>query len=179
MAHPQDYPNAQGRYKQTADPFSERRTKKVVQAEVMRLTGLKARDVTKIINVIFDVIARTLLEDRVFTLAQFGVFSITWRKACKTWHFTQKKHFIKPERCVLKFTPSKKFQRLVEALPVIKRPRGERTGGYKKYWDLRNPDHSLKNPPPTETTSPENQPTEITEQSPPIVEGGNEQQSQG
>jgi len=82
--------------------------------EIYKTTNMKKKDITLVVDTMFDVIKKTLQDGESVSISKFGSFVLTERKAKELYiPGTTDKVYVKAKK-VIKFKPSIKLKNAVE-----------------------------------------------------------------
>jgi nucleoid DNA-binding protein len=96
-------------------------TKKELIADLSNLTGMKHSDALLMVEALTDLVTRRLGEGYHITLRKFGTFDVRVARGKLGRNPKQPNSEMKiPDRCVVRFKPSKELRELVAAVPVEK-----------------------------------------------------------
>ena len=93
-------------------------TKKEIVKSISDETGLTQLEVKRIVQLTFDGIVQTLLEERRVELRNFGVFQVKSRKARKARNPRTGRQVEVPEKFVVTFKPGKEMEARVQELEL-------------------------------------------------------------
>lgn len=91
-------------------------TKKEIVKSISDKTGLTQLQIKEIVQLTFDGIVQTLLEERRVELRNFGVFQVKSRKARKARNPRTGRQVDVPEKFVVTFKPGKEMEARVQEL---------------------------------------------------------------
>jgi integration host factor subunit beta len=91
-------------------------TKKEIVKSISDKTGLTQLQIKEIVQLTFDGIVQTLLEERRVELRNFGVFQVKSRKARKARNPRTGRQVDVPEKFVVTFKPGKEMEAKVQEL---------------------------------------------------------------
>lgn len=96
-------------------------TKKELVADLSNLTGMKHADVLTMVEAFMDLVTSRLADGNDVTLRTFGTFDLRVARGKLGRNPKQPNSEMKiPDRCVVRFKPSKELRALVAAVPVEK-----------------------------------------------------------
>ena len=100
-------------------------TKKEIVKQISDRIGLTQLKTKEIVQLTFDAIVDTLLEDRRIELRNFGVFEVKLRKARKARNPRTGEKVDVPPKHVVTFKPGKEMEERVRQLAESRHPHGE------------------------------------------------------
>lgn len=130
-------------------------TKKEIVKSISDKTGLTQLQIKQIVQLTFDGIIETLLEERRVELRNFGVFQVKSRKARKARNPRTGRQVDVPEKFVVTFKPGKEMEARVQELEdaAANEARAESTDEGERGAP-RSSSHSQNNKPLGELRSP-------------------------
>jgi nucleoid DNA-binding protein len=94
-------------------------TKKEIVKQISEKIGLTQLKTKEIVQLTFDAIIDTLIQDRRIELRNFGVFEVKVRKARKARNPRTDDPVDVPPKNVVTFKPGKEMEERVRALPIL------------------------------------------------------------
>src|SRR6266436_7088207 len=103
-------------------------TKKEIVRQISERIGMTQLKTKEIVQLTFDAIVDTLLEDKRIELRNFGVFEVKQRKARKARNPRTGEKVDVPPKFVVTFKPGKKMEERVRQLSELSSPTPETDG---------------------------------------------------
>ena len=132
-------------------------TKKEIVKSISDKTGLTQLQIKEIVQLTFDGIIETLLDERRVELRNFGVFQVKSRKARKARNLRTGRQVNVPEKFVVTFKPGKKMEEEVRKLETAaqekaaEEARARAAAAMESAPELPSPPTSESAPPPPST----------------------------
>ncbi len=117
-------------------------TKKEIVKSISDKTGLTQLQIKEIVQLTFDGIVETLLEEGRVELRNFGVFQVKSRKARKARNPRTGRQVDVPEKFVVTFKPGKEMEARVQELEDAAAAKARSESLVERTGDTVHPDHA-------------------------------------